>query len=279
MRRRGARSPWLALALCAWSGCICGPVEEGTYSPSEGLSLSYVVAHPEGGAPAPLWIFQPGDGTLRDAFDAYGASVLASSVAQQQRVVFVFPELRRQRFSDDAQRYCELDFFHRIEDLEALTDAVKSLPEVDPERIFYVAHSAGAEIVTLTAASRPEIRGVATYGGGTASLGELEQLPAQFDRLSSNDCSEAARRWTRQGLFWRQLFVDSQLFHSIQKVDRPYLALIGDHDDTVPWADHEPKGRELEQLEPTFRLEQLPGGTHSLSSGPWARMRAFFAGP
>lgn len=273
---------WVVLLLSLLPGCVCGRTEDRTYSTEGGLSLRYVAAFPDGEAPAPLWVFQPGDGTLRDSFDAYGAAVLASSVARDLGVVFVFPELRRQHFSDDPERYCALDFFHRIADLEALTDDARTLPGVDPERIFFVGHSAGAEIVTLTAARRPDGKGVATYGGGTVSLGELGelgQLPASFDQMTANDCSVPRRRWLRQGLFWQQLFVDSQLFHSIQQVDRPYLAIIGDHDDTVPWADNEPWGRQLEALEPTFHLEALPGGTHSLTSAPWPRMGAFFALP
>lgn len=272
------RERWLVLLLSSGLvGCICGPTEERTYSPNAELTLRYVAASPEGVTSAPLWIFQPGDGTLRDEFDAHGAAVLASSVAQRFGVVFVFPELRRQHFAKDAEPYCALDFFHRIDDLTALTEDAKTLPGVDPERIFYVAHSAGSEIVTLTAARRTDIRGVATYGGGSASFGELDQLPPQFPRMLANDCSEPAKRWGRSGVFWQQLFVDSKLFESIQQVDRPYLALIGERDETVPWADNEPSGRRLEELEPTFRIEQLPGGTHSLGSDPWARFATFFA--
>lgn len=260
-----------------FAGCVCGRTEERTYSPDGQLSLRYVVGYPEGTAPAPLWIFQPGDGTLHEAFDPHDAEILASSVALRMNVVFVFPELRRQHFSNDAAAYCALDFFHRIDDLSALTDEAKTLEGIDPTRIFFVGHSAGSEIVTLTAARRPEVRGVATYGGGTASLGEMDQLPPSFSRMLMNDCSNPARLWGRQGQFWQQLFVDSQLFDSIQRVDRPYLALIGERDDTVPWADNEPWGRKLENMEATFRLESLPGGTHSLSSDPWPRMEAFFA--
>ncbi|MFZ5439368.1 MAG: dienelactone hydrolase family protein [Myxococcota bacterium] len=272
------QSRWLAVLLCPLMGCVCGRTEERTYVAGGGVPLRYVVAYPDGDAPAPLWIFQPGDGTLRDGFDAHGAAVLASSVALGQRVVFVFPELRRQHFSGDMASYCALDFFHRIDDLHALTDDAKTLPGVDPERLFFVGHSAGAEIVTLTSVQRADVRGVATYGGGTASAGELEQLPENFERMLANDCSSPARQWLRQGTFWQQLFVDSQLFHSIQQVDRPYLALIGERDETVRWADHEATGRQLEELEPTFRLESLRGGTHSLISDPWPRIAAFFAG-
>jgi pimeloyl-ACP methyl ester carboxylesterase len=268
---------WVVPLLCPLLGCVCGRTDERTYSPTPELTLRYVVAFPEGDAPAPLWVFQPGDGTLSEAFDANAAAVLASSVALRERVVFVFPELRRQHLSGDSQRYCELDFFHRIDDLQALTDEAKLLPQVDPARLFFVAHSAGSEIVTLTAARRSDVTGVATYGGGAASLGELDLLPPAFERMRNNDCSTPARHKLRQGLFWQQLFVDAQLFQAIQQVDRPYLALLGDRDETVPWAENEPWGRQLEALEPTFRLEALRGGTHSLSSEPWGRMSAFFA--
>lgn len=270
-------APWVVLLLCPLFGCISGRTEERTYSPDGEINLRYVVALPDGDTAAPLWIFQPGDGTLRDSFDGYGAAVLASSVARRLGVVFVFPELRRQHLSGDASRYCALDFFHRIGDLAALTEEAKTLAGVDPAEVYFVGHSAGAEIVTLTAVGRTDVRGVATYGGGTASWGEMEQLPAEFNRMVSNDCSEPKRRWMRQGAFWQQLFVDAQLFQSIQRVDRPYLALIGEHDKTVSWAHNEPWGRRLEAVEPGFRLESLPGGTHSLSSEPWERMASFFA--
>jgi hypothetical protein len=60
----------VVLLLCPLAGCICGRTDERTYSPDGELTLRYVVAYPEGDAPAPVWIFQPGDGTLRDSFDA-----------------------------------------------------------------------------------------------------------------------------------------------------------------------------------------------------------------
>ena len=156
---------------------------------------------------------------------------------------------------------------------------MKTLEGIDPAQLFYVAHSAGSEIVTLTAPRHPEVRAIATYGGGAASLGELELLPPAFNRMLMNDCSKPAGLWNRHGQFWQQLFVDSHLFDAIQRVDRQYLALIGERDETVPWADNEPRGRQLEELEPTFRLESLPGGTHSLASEPWARMAKFFEKP
>lgn len=264
----------LTLLPLLLAGCVCGPTEEHTYGER---SLRYVAAFPSNDAPAPLWIFQPGDGTLREEFDPHSAAVLASSVAQRFGVVFVFPELRRQQLASDAEQYCNLDFFHRVDDLVAVTEDAKMLTGVDPERIFFVAHSAGSEIVTLTAARRTDIRGIATYGGGAASLGELDQLPPQFPRMIANDCSDPAKRWGRSGVFWQQLFVDSKLFESIQQVDRPYLALLGERDDTVPYTDNEASGRRLEALEPTFRFEKLPGGTHSLGSDPWPRFAAFFA--
>lgn len=278
--RIGTNRAWaaaLVALLCALTGCVCGRTEARTYAADGAVTLRYVVAYPEADVPAPVWIFQPGDGTLRDAFDSQGAAVLASSVAQRMGVVFVFPELRRQHDSTDGEAYCALDFFHRIDDLSALTDEVLQLPGVDRGRVFFVGHSAGAEIVTLTVARRPDVHGVATWGGGTVSAGESDQLPPSFGRMLDNDCSNPARLWNRRGLFWQQLFVDSRLFASIQLVDRPYLALLGERDETVPWADNEPWGRELEALEPTFRLEQLPGGTHSLASDPWPRIADFFS--
>lgn len=258
-------------------GCVCGPTEERSYSADAETTLRYVVGFPSGNEPAPLWVYQPGDGTLREAFNPQDAAVLASSVAQRFGVVFVFPELRRQHLSGDADRYCALDFFHRINDLEALTEDVKTLPRADASQLFYVAHSAGSEIVTLTAARRADVRAIGTYGGGAASFGELGTLPPTFERMRTNDCSDPKRVWLRSGTFWQQLFVDAQLFKSIQEVDRPYLALLGDKDETVPLTEQEPSGRQLEELEPTFRLQSLPGGTHSLGSDPWPRMAAFFA--
>ena len=55
----------------------CASTEARTYSPDPETTLHYVVAWPDRKGPAPLWVFQPGDGTLRDAFDEGGTRLLA----------------------------------------------------------------------------------------------------------------------------------------------------------------------------------------------------------
>lgn len=188
-------------------------------------------------------------------------------------VALVMPELRRNLFANDLKRYCELDFFHRIRDASSLIDAVKRLPFIDTSRIILFGHSAGGEVVTLTAKTRSDVWGVATYGTGVVSAGEMGNHPPVGDDYLANDCSDPAKYSMRSGLFWHQLFIDSRLFETIQSLSVPYLAMFGGADPITPFDENERTFAErLTAAKRTFTLQEFPGLDH----GGFAKSPAVF---
>jgi pimeloyl-ACP methyl ester carboxylesterase len=261
-------------AVAAWSG-----TSTSKYSPVPGVELEYVVARPVGApAPVPVWIYQPGDGAvLEDSgpITRYGFSTLLANVF---RVAFIWPQLRREIYADDLKSYCELDFLHRVTDLDALIDEVKRLPGVDPERIALVAVSAGSEIATRAARARGDIRAVVTVGGGVLQL--MDALVAEgnagwTEAAMAHVCSPGSYR-DRSGTFWRQLLL-SGLEEDIRASTVPYLALVGSEDEICKASTQTPHAREMEKVRPGFRYEVVQG----LGHGPgyrldaWKRIRDF----
>src|SRR5262245_60981229 len=58
-------------------------------------------------------------------------------------------------------------------------DVLRTLPEVDPDRIGYLGWSAGAKTGALVAASEPRLRALVLLSGGAAQLSEfVKQAPA-----------------------------------------------------------------------------------------------------
>ena len=102
-------------------------------------------------------------------------------------------------------------------------------------------------------------------------MGELDQLPPAFSRMLMNDCSDPVRQWNRQGQLLGAASSTPSSSSRFNESTGPTLRSSASATE-VPWADNEPWGRKLEEMEPTFRLESLPAETHSLSSEPWPRM-------
>lgn len=67
----------------------------------------------------------------------------------------------------------------------------------------------------------------------------------------------------RTGAWWRQLFLESDLFASISSLGMPYLALIGANDTTVSVADFQSYAPRIAQLKSGFEFAVLPGLDHT----------------
>jgi pimeloyl-ACP methyl ester carboxylesterase len=202
------------------------------YEPEPGISLRYTVETPVSlRRQFPVWVYQEGDGNVLHAYSPWRASLLSKIIANTYGVKVIWPELRREAFSSDLKRYCELDFFHRVHDTNRLIDEVRKLPGVDVERIFLIGFSAGSEIAALTAAGRKDIAGVVTVGGGVLSLGDYLREAGGLDGLEpskKNACREGDYE-KRSGIFWKQL-LDSGYTEVLRNASIPTLILVGSKD-------------------------------------------------
>jgi len=257
-----------------------------TYGSSAGLGLRYVVTYPhfeKDQSQASVWIYQPGDGDTRSGFSPFVAKIMGSYLSRRFGMIFVAPELTREALASDLKSYCELDFFHRTGDLNALIDAVKSDSRVDQRKIFLVGFSAGAEIVTKAATERHDIAGVATIGGGTVELArylEANNDPAEkeyFRRGMANNCTEGHYK-ERSGLFWEQL-VHSGLDENIKKLTIPYLAIVGLKDSTSKASVYRRFVSEIQSQKPKFAYEEIEGLRHmAFCRAPWVAVYNWMRG-
>lgn len=270
----------LFLSIPSSAGLRLPSVKIRTYEPSPGVSLRYVIATPGGfGASLgklPVWIFQSGDGTIARPFDPITAAAMSVIRSNRLQVVFVYPELRRDLYSKNLRKYCQLDYFHRIHDLDALIDLVKKIPLIDQNRIYLFGHSAGSEIATLTANARNDIAGVATFGGGTASWNERNGVPEWAGTAIQNHCDNPQTYRYRSGTFWSQLIFESNLFKEISRAKEPYLAMLGSGD----LGDQQDAkfAEEIKKVKRNFQFTIIPGMKHDLgvSMKPWEQAERFF---
>jgi dienelactone hydrolase len=278
----------LGLVIVSIGTLICFAVEARaftsthSYSPVEGTTLQYVVANPLGsgsGDKYPVWIFQPGDGmVIKDSglITRYGLTTVLANALQ---VVFIWPQLRREIYASELKSYCELDFFHRINDLSVLIDEVKKLPHVDATKIVLVGESAGSEIVTKVANLRNDILAVSTIGGGISQL--MDYLKEDGDDISwtgkamNNVCAEGTYIH-RSGQFWRQLLF-SGLEQDIKNSKVPYLALVGSEDNICKPAIVDRHVDEVLRLKDNFEFVVVQGMGHGpgFRIGPWKLIQSF----
>jgi pimeloyl-ACP methyl ester carboxylesterase len=243
----------------------------GVYSPAPGLELRYVVHTPpsEKKKKWPVWIYQDGDGAVARPFSAIQARAATRLLALAHGVAVVWPELRREKLSSSPQRYCELDFFHRVSDTRVLIDTIKRLPFIDTDKIFLVGVSAGSEVVTLAASGRWDVAGVVTFGGGVLSLGDYLQETGELSSarpLTKNTC-RPGHYLERSGEFWSQL-LDSGLTEALRATPVPTLVLVGEKDPITRCDVTAPFARQLSAMNPKVAFECVAGMGH----GPgWAR--------
>jgi dienelactone hydrolase len=242
----------------------------GTYPDAVGNQLRYVIAAPQTPtriSKLPVVFFESGDGTdmSQDQFVPSQMGPMMEQLSQAAGVILVAGELRRQMYINKPSQICELDFNRRVEDLGNLVDQIKSLPYVDAGRIFLFAHSAGGETVTRLALHRDDIHGIFTVSSGVVSCSEDAlacPFPAlQMSKVYSYVCSPNGDEG-REGLCWRQLFLQQNLQSEIRSLKIPYFAIVGslDHEISVQ-ACHTAEVL-ITKTKSNFSLDVISGANH-----------------
>lgn len=254
---------------------------QSTFQIETGLQLNYVIATPQDPSSItsklPILIFEEGDGTaglmLNDSFLPAQMLAQLQQASSASGIVWAVPELRRQYYAGQELQICQLDFNHRQADLEAFIDQMKQLPFVDSTNIFLVGHSAGADTVTHVTQDRSDIRGTINLAGGVSSCSEEsdgKDCPSGLNSLLQYQCS-GTQNAGRIGTWWRQLFLESNLFSRISILSTPYLAMLGDQDAVVSLTDFQNYSAQLSKLNSAFQSVVLPDVDHgSIVTSPQA---------
>jgi acetyl esterase/lipase len=163
-------------------------------SPSGGLS-AYVTPAPEGSArqPAIIWLFGGfGNSIGSEAWTPAPADNDQSAIAfAEAGVVTMYPSLRG---GNDNPGVME-SFYGELDDVLAAADFLRSLPYVDPNRVYLGGHSTGGTLALLTAEYSDRFRGVFAFGpvADVMSYGKEELV---FDTSNPKECElRAPIRW------------------------------------------------------------------------------------
>jgi hypothetical protein len=224
---------------------------EGRYTTQDGITLRYLIAAPTDptfplpgsigsssySPKRPVLIFQEGDVSEpapNQAFEPAQRRAQLEALSRQTGFLIVTSELRRQTLASQPIAFCHLDFFHRIGDLNGLIDTIKALPFVDSQKLNLIGHSAGAEAVSLVARGRGDIKAIVTFAGSLISCGELDKTcQLTLEQTAQIGCDKDKTIPSgRDGVWWRQLFYESQMFATITSLRTPYLAMVGENEET-----------------------------------------------
>ena len=149
----------------------------------------------------------------------------------------------------------EMTIFTEREDLLAVIDAVKALPQTDPGNLFLLGESQGGLVSAISAPHRAEdIRGMVLYYPAfciphdcRVRFPDKESIPEQVEIFG----------YTVGGVYYRATH-DYDVYEDIGGYRGPVLILHGDADAIVPWEFGERAARVYENAE--FRI--LPGEPH-----------------
>ena len=152
-----------------------GVSEETLTFESAGLSFAGTLATPEGEGPFPGALFLHGSGPVdRDgnamgmAMDAYRQ--LARGLAQVGIASLRFDKRGVGASEGDLSVAAMSDL---LDDAAAALDALRSAPQVDPDRVVLIGHSEGAYLAPAIAGTDAQLAGIALLAGAAQPLDEV----------------------------------------------------------------------------------------------------------
>lgn len=128
-----------------------------------GKLAAYLTPDPKDGKkyPAIIWITGGDSNTIGDVWnDAPASNDQTAAQYRKLGIVMMFPSLRG---GNDNPGLKEA-FLGEVDDIVAAADYLRTLPYVDPERVYLGGHSTGGTLVLLTAASTDTFRAVFSFG-------------------------------------------------------------------------------------------------------------------
>ncbi len=176
----------------------------------------------------------------------------------------------------ETPKFAQLDFLHRLGELEALLTLVRQKFPGGP--LVLAGHSAGAHVAMLYAAGHAEqIAGLVNISGGYDELaGVFEDLgKPELREFVATVASLAPEKptWGRTARFWSQM-IRSGVKPLWLGYDKPCLVLHGMEDDaSVPFAGVQ---RDAREVKGRCALTPLPGTGHdTLGAETWTKIDAW----
>ncbi|ULQ56287.1 alpha/beta fold hydrolase [Flavihumibacter rivuli] len=147
--------------------------EDITYRNSaDSVTLAATLTLPRSGKPSPAILLIPGSGPNdRDAY-IFGHKVFLVLADYFTRKGFVVLRADDRGTGASTGKYSTASIKDLANDAKAGVEYLRSRKEVNPERVFIMGHSLGAEIASLTALNNRNVNGVVLLAGAGESLRE-----------------------------------------------------------------------------------------------------------
>ncbi len=164
----------------------------------------------------------------------------------------------------------DMSVMTEVSDLEAVLDAAKTWPFVDPQRIVLIGASQGGTVSALTAGRRggeiaamvllyPALNIISDLKNG---FGSPDRVPPEFDMF---------RGWIRVGRCYALDVWNEDVFASLAAFPGPVLLLHGDRDRAVRLAWSERAAKTI----PHCEFHVIAGGAHGFTDEPFREAAAF----
>jgi dienelactone hydrolase len=159
------------------------------YESPAGQLAAYVTPNPKDGKkrPAIVWVTGGDCNSIGDVWSR--APAKNDQTAAQYReagVVLMVPSLRGGNDNPGRREF----YFGELDDVVAAGEYLRSLPYVDPDRVYLGGHSTGGTVALLTAEYSDAFRAVFAFG----PVDDPSGYPAEFKRFDTRDRKEVEIR-------------------------------------------------------------------------------------
>lgn len=187
-----------------------GVLQIVSYQAPSGELAAYVTPPPGDAAkrPAIIWITGGDISTIGDFWSpARPADDQSARAFREAGIVTLYPSLRGGNRNPGHHE----GFYGEVDDILAAADYLKTLPYVDPARIYLAGHSTGGTAVLLTAEYDDRFRAIFAFGPVT----DVRDYGGEFAPIDLKNEKEVKLR---------------SPIHWLSSIKSPVFALEGDHD-------------------------------------------------
>lgn len=209
---------------------------------------------PEGEGPFPVVIFSHGFPGTHFWADAYAKELTNSGIAG---VTFDFIGGSADSKSDG--EVTEMSVLTEAQDLNAVMDSVKSMPEIDGKNLFLCGHSFGGLVSTYVAAQRPdEVKGLMVWEPSYQMSDEMLKLYPLGSEIPDEIFSPS-----HVGRVFIEDLQNFDIFEGMGNYDKEVLLLQGELSKTNEL--QEVYFNKAAETSPNMQWEIVDGATHAFS--------------
>ena len=161
--------------------------------------------------------------------------------------------------SKSGGKMTEMSIFTEREDLNAVIDAVASLPEVDPDNLFLLGESQGGCVSAITAPyHKDQIKAMVLYYPAFCIPEDAQKRHESVDDIPNTEKVFGMR----VGKIYSEKLMDYDIYSEIAAYDKPVLIIHGDADKVVPIE----YGKRAEEVYNDVEFITLEGEDHGFSA-------------